>query len=377
MYPRQIVEVLQAVHLLLALDLFVVVVGVDPRWLLHSLRDQYRNTLSSQLPWAETTSADRATAEEGPRRRDEATLRDDADWLMLSTPRDYLEKIFNLPFALPVMTARGFETMIRRLSITEADKHNREQQMVVDDDEPVHKPFQGEIHSPPPESDPTDREQADVPPRVEEGSEIAAVQHGETVNATPLTEPELRALSSLAPLVRSPREAKRLLNLYRMLRSTRDLSDASRFLGGDDAEGEFQAVVMLLGLLTANPHLLGQILFAFPDPEKQLMGGICHRDTANSWDAFLNGLRPRCVEGRWHNDLSDGLSKEARAEWELLVERAQPASALIKLPDLTTFQAWAPHVARFSFLLAPASSTHGAEPPKATRMTTEIEPRLE
>jgi hypothetical protein len=29
--PRQVVEVLQAVHLLLALDLFVVVVGVAPR----------------------------------------------------------------------------------------------------------------------------------------------------------------------------------------------------------------------------------------------------------------------------------------------------------------------------------------------------------
>ena len=39
--PRQVVDVLQAVHLLLALDLFVVVVGVDPRWLLHALRSEY------------------------------------------------------------------------------------------------------------------------------------------------------------------------------------------------------------------------------------------------------------------------------------------------------------------------------------------------
>jgi hypothetical protein len=35
---------------LLALDLFVVVVGVDPRWLLHSLRDQYRTTLTAPSP---------------------------------------------------------------------------------------------------------------------------------------------------------------------------------------------------------------------------------------------------------------------------------------------------------------------------------------
>jgi hypothetical protein len=35
------VEVLQAVHLLLAYPLFVVVVAVDPRWLLHSLQQTY------------------------------------------------------------------------------------------------------------------------------------------------------------------------------------------------------------------------------------------------------------------------------------------------------------------------------------------------
>jgi hypothetical protein len=35
--PRRVVELLEAVHLLLAVDLFVVVVAVDPRWLLRSL----------------------------------------------------------------------------------------------------------------------------------------------------------------------------------------------------------------------------------------------------------------------------------------------------------------------------------------------------
>ena len=37
----RVVEVLEAVHLLLALDLFVVVVGVDPRWLLGSLEHHF------------------------------------------------------------------------------------------------------------------------------------------------------------------------------------------------------------------------------------------------------------------------------------------------------------------------------------------------
>ena len=79
---EQVVEVLQAVHLLLALDLFVVVVGVDPRWLLRSLRREYRSDADDG---AQPTGQDR--------------------WWE-TTPQDYLEKIFNIPFALPRMSPR-------------------------------------------------------------------------------------------------------------------------------------------------------------------------------------------------------------------------------------------------------------------------------
>ena len=69
--PRQVVEVLQAVHLLLALDLFVVVVGVDPRWLLHSLRDQYRSLLIAPRSAGRTAddAAPNGTDAPGPTRR--------------------------------------------------------------------------------------------------------------------------------------------------------------------------------------------------------------------------------------------------------------------------------------------------------------------
>ena len=283
--PRQVVDVLQAVHLLLALDLFVVVVGVDPRWLQHSLRDQYRSTLPTPSPGTDGNT-DR-TAAGVPHGRSDRTVQEDTDRLMLSTPHDYLEKIFNVPFVLPAMTPKGFDTMIRRLSRLQPDEHRAGQ----------HPPTEPapETGSLPPGSAAPATPVTSTPPPVEAGSEIAAIKQGETVAATPLTEPELLSLAALAPLVRSPREAKRLLNLYRMLRSTRDLSDASRFLGADGAEGEFQAVAMLLGLLTANPRRLGQLLFAEPDPAGEVMGGICHRTRPTSWEEFLSGLRPRCV----------------------------------------------------------------------------------
>src|SRR5262249_28269373 len=72
--PEQVVQVLQAVHLLLALDLFVVVVGVDPRWLLRSLQHEYSRLLTS----------------DGARAADPTQ----------ASPHDYLEKIFNVPFSL-------------------------------------------------------------------------------------------------------------------------------------------------------------------------------------------------------------------------------------------------------------------------------------
>lgn len=75
--PARVVEVLQAVHLLMALPLFVVVVAVDPRWLLQSLRLRYRSVLAAHR----TVFG----GEEG----------------LTSTPEQYLEKIFQIPFTLP------------------------------------------------------------------------------------------------------------------------------------------------------------------------------------------------------------------------------------------------------------------------------------
>jgi hypothetical protein len=86
--PRQVVEVLEAVHLLLALELFVVVVGVDPRWLLRSLCSHYDELLDS----------DPATA---------------GRWEV--TPEDYLEKIINIPLILPGMSSGSLRRLLRSI----------------------------------------------------------------------------------------------------------------------------------------------------------------------------------------------------------------------------------------------------------------------
>ncbi len=90
----KVVDVLQAVHLLLAFPLFVVVVGVDPRWLLHSLR-QHSKAFQDQIEDGDSTEEERT------------------HWR--STPLNYLEKIFQIPFTLRPMGEAGFGKMIETL----------------------------------------------------------------------------------------------------------------------------------------------------------------------------------------------------------------------------------------------------------------------
>jgi hypothetical protein len=347
---EQVVDVLQAVHLLLALDLFVVVVGVDPRWLLHSLSEQYRTAFRG--------------SDQDSRRGADLTD-DEAVWR--TTPHDYLEKIFNIPFVLPGMTSTSFERLIRELSLGEPQGRGGARPESGDQSPgkaalgvPMHggdaSGERGDAGFPENAvltdqgtTPGTDRRLADVP--VQEGSEVAAIGAGRKPVPRRLNEFELKLLASLGPLVRSPRQAKRLLNLYRMVRSTRDLSPASDFLGADRTPGEYQAVGVLLGLLTAHPRLLGQLLAA--ESADGLLGGLCVRPVAQTWGDVIAGLLPLQVGGSWRNDVCNDLSADDRAEWASLVARVTPASVLVTLPDLQAFRFWGPRVARFSFLLSP------------------------
>ena len=92
--PNKVVEVLQAVHLLLAFPLFVVVVGVDARWVKRSLRTRYRELLH---------------AEEREEEDEELAM------IGRATADDYLEKIFQVPYWLEPMDVNGCRRMVSGL----------------------------------------------------------------------------------------------------------------------------------------------------------------------------------------------------------------------------------------------------------------------
>jgi hypothetical protein len=113
--PSRVVEVLQAVHLLLAFPLFVVVAGVDSRWLITSLRIHYQHLLNGE-------------------NNGRAELRADAnEWDAF--PADYLDKIFQIPFSLQPMNDPGYRALMRALvpAQEEAAQQDRQPQTLPAD----------------------------------------------------------------------------------------------------------------------------------------------------------------------------------------------------------------------------------------------------
>lgn len=102
--PDKVVAVLEAIHLILAFKLFVVVVGVDARWVSHSLRDRYGSLLSG-----------RGRADTAHRPAD-AAAQGEASITPAAVPEDYLEKIFQVPFRLRSLTREGTESLIDHLT---------------------------------------------------------------------------------------------------------------------------------------------------------------------------------------------------------------------------------------------------------------------
>ena len=216
--PDRVVDVLQAVHLLLAFPLFVVVVGVDSRWLITSLKIHYQRLLRDD---------DRAGKE----------FRIDAgQWE--ASPADYL-----------------------------------------------------------------DASQLELGPE------------------------EVEFVANLGPVVPTARSAKRLVNVYRVLRA----SMVGRRLS-DPASGEYKVALLLLSLVTGWPHLAPPVL-------RELEDG-----TAGSWPELLDAVRGKLaardeaalVRGPGRED-EDG---EILGRFQRLFEGAQA--------DLGRCRAWVPDVRRFS-----------------------------
>ncbi|MGH3697806.1 MAG: P-loop NTPase fold protein [Pseudonocardiaceae bacterium] len=199
-----VIKVLEAVHLLLAFPLFVVVVAVDARWLESSLREHY-----SQL------GTDQAK------------------------PADYLEKIFQVPFWVRPLGVDTRRRMVRRL---------------LEPNLAGPAPATGAGEGPATETDLSDADLPEFTERVESFSvtDRAELPQLQAAKLT-VTGPELSLIEDMSALIgATPRAVKRFINVYLLLKSVG--------LSRGWPVPEQGQVVVLLAIATGLPDLASELL---------------------------------------------------------------------------------------------------------------------
>jgi hypothetical protein len=219
--PDQVVKVLQLVHMLLAFELFVVVVGVDVNWIRHALQHSI----------AGIAGPEHGEVEGAP------------------TPQEYLEKIFQVAFWLEPMNPTRVASYLASL---------------------IRKPAT---------SSPAPRWEIDT-----------------------LELDFLRALS--AQIATSPRRAKRLINVYRLIKARLSDTQLDTFLTrSNHTSGPYQIALALLviGVAAAGlgPGILGDLASATERTLPDVIHRYRNRDVA--WHAAadvldtLNTTQPNMV----------------------------------------------------------------------------------
>ncbi len=322
----KVVDVLQAVHLLLAFKLFVVVVAVDPRWLERSL-------LKAYVPG----DARNGNIEE-------------------FNPQNYLEKIFQIPFSIPGMTQEGYQNLVDDLIETRRERDPLAGSVpptmatpaeVVPDAVDEGTGDAGEESEPSGETieETDERSESGAEETVDRGSEESIESQAEILPF--LEDSEEAFLKLFGDFVETPRLTKRLVNIYQLLRFQIAFKE-DRFLRFiDNDRGEYLAAIMLMAMNIGFPKIGGRLL------------RILHDDRiTGTWNEFLNIMHPSnniekppqwfdptCIYDLDPEEFSEMVSDFTRVK-SLAAQLEEP----IVLPeDIEVFKTWAVEVSRFSF----------------------------
>lgn len=263
-----------------------------------------------------------------------------------------------MPFVLPPMTGAGFQHLIASFVRHGGEPSGAPGPRATGSPD---RPFGATTGTAPP---PADELPSDVPEafQVEARSQIAPslASSGSAstplltpITATPVTKRELDLLGALATLVRTPRAATRMFNIYGLLRSAKDLTPEGTFLGTRDRPGDYQAVIQLLGILTARPRLLGVVLWGGPDDDPAAPRGLCRGQGPGSWRQFVASLQPvQGPPGSWSNGVTATIEAADLGAWRGLVTALDSIGDMVSLDDIERYRVWGPQVARFSFQLS-------------------------
>jgi hypothetical protein len=341
--PARVVEMLEAVHLLLAVDLFVVVVAVDPRWLLSAVGAHYREVLH--------------TASLGDPEMVAQSVDPDDEALWQSTPTQYLEKIFQVVLTLPPLDTGGYQRMLQHLVGTRTDQPTLNADTAPDTRAPLR--VAAESGTEPEATRVGVDDTASGTGSGMFGIRMPAARVAVRVDPFALDPDEVRLLNLLGPprLISTPRQVKRLANSYGLLTALRaghrsaDLSERSGVVADPDRREvhyrPYRAGLVLLAVLVGYPAL-GPGLFVH-----------LHHTAAGApefgWAIFLDTLRPRSTGRGWSNRDGLPLSAAQAQQWRSLataLHTAGQAAAAegLDLPEpLGAWAEWVVPVGRLSF----------------------------
>lgn len=307
--PDRVGEVLEAIHLILAFELFVVVVGVDVRWVARALQKRYAGLLASTITGL------------GPSKDD------------LASPDDYLEKIFQIPFWINPLhgeTSRDLvSSMIERYRMAPpptpdlppltrpatADVTESKTDSLVNPGRSTTPPPPTEKQIPPADAQVTavsehtvlDRANSGVPPSDEEKSMPIVLTKGEL--------DYMLELSNYSG--RSPRRLKRFINIYRIIKSAVSEKDSVDFLVGSGEKGDYQLVLALLAVLTGSPSISAELFRKMKQPQASLVALIEELSKENGTEC------QNCFDAlnRFRSDHPDGPTSTTLNRWASVVAR--------------------------------------------------------
>ncbi len=275
--PQRVVKVLEAIHLLMAIPLFVVVVGVDARWISRSLVHHYARMLRDDSG-SGTDDGGSGTGDGNDGACGRTHLEAVPDFARQATPHDYLEKIFQIPLWLGRIGVDGARSMVselvKRSSITVPEMSSptasppRDLDLTLapgtDDGGPAIGGEQRVLDK----AAAARTQLADfAQPSIARKSEVSLLPELQAedpveTDEIDLVAPQLEILQveldfmrQLAPLLRrSPRAVKRFVNLYRLIKAGLKPSGLATFIS-DEEFSDFKVVLFLLAVVTNLPGL--------------------------------------------------------------------------------------------------------------------------
>jgi hypothetical protein len=190
---------------------------------------------------------------------------------LFSTPQDYLEKIFQIPFALRPVEKSGYQSLVndllkplplREKQITSKAFDTKlgskevetpevgqtseiDQKLDIESENPKLESIESGLLEAEQEKEDEEKPFQPIPPRQLE-----------------FTKWEQEDIQQLWLMFRTPRTVKRFINIYRLLRAglVSD-SDVKSFEGTQKKPGEYQVALLLLAAITAFPNESNRLLY--------------------------------------------------------------------------------------------------------------------